>query len=97
MLRGGGWNNNARNCRSANRNRNTADNRNNNNGFRLVLPPAHRASGRRPLTRAKSRPRIRGAKRKAAPMLVANREGFGAATRKHVETIRQRDLIKVLF
>ncbi|MCY7392736.1 MAG: hypothetical protein LH647_15015, partial [Leptolyngbyaceae cyanobacterium CAN_BIN12] len=30
------WNNNPRNCRSANRNRNRRDNRNNNIGFRLV-------------------------------------------------------------
>ncbi|MBQ0008221.1 MAG: SUMF1/EgtB/PvdO family nonheme iron enzyme [bacterium] len=37
MLRGGSWNNNARNCRSTNRNNNNPDNRNNNNGFRLVL------------------------------------------------------------
>ncbi|MCA6572988.1 MAG: SUMF1/EgtB/PvdO family nonheme iron enzyme [Pseudanabaena sp.] len=36
-LRGGSWNNNANNCRSANRNRNDADNRNNNIGFRVVL------------------------------------------------------------
>ncbi|MBC8214856.1 MAG: hypothetical protein ISR90_00530 [Candidatus Marinimicrobia bacterium] len=36
-MRGGSWNNNARNCRVANRNRNNPDNRNNNNGFRLVL------------------------------------------------------------
>jgi hypothetical protein len=35
--RGGGWNNNAGNCRSANRNRNTPGNRNNNLGFRLAL------------------------------------------------------------
>ena len=34
--RGGSWNNNARNCRSANRNNNTPDNRNNNLGFRLL-------------------------------------------------------------
>ncbi len=40
VIRGGSWNNNARNCRSANRNRNNPDNRNNNNGFRLVLLPA---------------------------------------------------------
>ncbi|MBD2336669.1 SUMF1/EgtB/PvdO family nonheme iron enzyme [Calothrix sp. FACHB-156] len=36
MLRGGSWNNNARNCRSANRNNNTRANRNNNVGFRVV-------------------------------------------------------------
>ncbi|MBX7168094.1 MAG: hypothetical protein K1X74_17290 [Pirellulales bacterium] len=36
MLRGGSWNNNARNCRSANRNRNMPDNRNNNMGFRVA-------------------------------------------------------------
>ncbi|MCC5626354.1 SUMF1/EgtB/PvdO family nonheme iron enzyme [Nostoc sp. CHAB 5715] len=37
MLRGGSWNNNPRNCRSANRNRNARDNRNNNVGFRVVV------------------------------------------------------------
>ncbi|MFH1738895.1 MAG: SUMF1/EgtB/PvdO family nonheme iron enzyme [bacterium] len=37
VVRGGSWNNNARNCRSANRNRNTPDNTNNNIGFRVVL------------------------------------------------------------
>ncbi|MCL6754667.1 SUMF1/EgtB/PvdO family nonheme iron enzyme [Nostoc sp. CCCryo 231-06] len=36
MLRGGSWINNARNCRSANRNRNARANRNNNVGFRVV-------------------------------------------------------------
>ncbi|AUT00516.1 peptidase C14 [Nostoc sp. CENA543] len=36
LLRGGSWNNNARNCRSANRNRNARANRNNNVGFRVV-------------------------------------------------------------
>jgi hypothetical protein len=35
--RGGGWNNDARNCRSANRNNNTPGNRNNNLGFRVSL------------------------------------------------------------
>jgi hypothetical protein len=34
--RGGSWNNNARNCRSANRNNNSPDNRNDNLGLRLV-------------------------------------------------------------
>ncbi|MBF0452066.1 MAG: SUMF1/EgtB/PvdO family nonheme iron enzyme [Candidatus Magnetomorum sp.] len=36
LLRGGSWNNKARNCRSANRNRNRPDKRNNNLGFRLA-------------------------------------------------------------
>ncbi|MBN3036797.1 MAG: hypothetical protein JW861_14525 [Bacteroidales bacterium] len=36
MVRGGSWNNKPRNCRVSNRNRNTPDNRNNNNGFRLA-------------------------------------------------------------
>ncbi|MBF0227291.1 MAG: hypothetical protein HQK76_17740 [Desulfobacterales bacterium] len=40
-MRGGSWNNNARNCRSANRNRNTPDNRNSNNGFRVAASLAH--------------------------------------------------------
>ncbi|OQX06386.1 MAG: hypothetical protein BWK73_30965 [Thiothrix lacustris] len=37
VIRGGSWNNNGRNCRSAYRNRNEPDNRNNNSGFRLIL------------------------------------------------------------
>lgn len=36
MIRGGSWNNKPANLRSANRNRNNPDNRNNNLGFRLV-------------------------------------------------------------
>ena len=36
VLRGGSWNNNGRNVRSAQRNNNTPDNRNNNIGFRLA-------------------------------------------------------------
>lgn len=36
VLRGGSWNNQPRNLRSANRNRNSAGNRNNNNGFRVA-------------------------------------------------------------
>jgi retron-type reverse transcriptase len=35
VLRGGSWNNNPRNLRSANRNRNSPDNRNSNYGFRV--------------------------------------------------------------
>ncbi|WP_428846465.1 SUMF1/EgtB/PvdO family nonheme iron enzyme [Porphyromonas levii] len=38
MNRGGSWNNDADNCRSANRNNNNPDNRNNNLGFRVVSP-----------------------------------------------------------
>jgi formylglycine-generating enzyme required for sulfatase activity len=36
VLRGGSWNNNARNCHTAYRNRNEPGNRNNNIGFRVV-------------------------------------------------------------
>jgi hypothetical protein len=36
VLRGGSWNNKPRNVRSANRNNNTPDNRNNNVGFRVA-------------------------------------------------------------
>ena len=36
VIRGGSWNNNAQNVRSANRNNDDAGNRNNNLGFRLV-------------------------------------------------------------
>lgn len=36
-IRGGSWNNNPENCRVANRNYNNPQNRNNNNGFRLVF------------------------------------------------------------
>lgn len=36
VLRGGSWNNNARNVRASNRNRNAPDNRNNNIGFRCA-------------------------------------------------------------
>ena len=39
LLRGGSWNNNPRNCRSAYRNNNSRDNRNNNIGFRVCCVP----------------------------------------------------------
>jgi formylglycine-generating enzyme required for sulfatase activity len=35
--RGGSWNNNPQNTRTANRNNNTPENRNNNIGFRVAL------------------------------------------------------------
>jgi hypothetical protein len=38
VIRGGSWNNKPTNVRSANRNRNMRDNRNNNLGFRLAQP-----------------------------------------------------------
>jgi hypothetical protein len=56
VVRGGSWNNNSENLRSANRNRTTPDNRNNNLGFRVsstlfagagavtAAPGAHQAS-----------------------------------------------------
>ena len=37
---GGSWNNDAANCRTANRNTNDPTNRTNNNGFRLALNSA---------------------------------------------------------
>ena len=49
MNRGGSWNNNAHNCRTANRNNNTPDNRNNNIGFRLVSPELKRKDGNAPV------------------------------------------------
>jgi hypothetical protein len=50
VIRGGSWNNKPRNLRSANRNRNNPDNRNNNLGFRLAQ------SARVALCQARSRP-----------------------------------------
>ena len=44
LLRGGSWNNNPRNCRSACRNHNQPDNANNNVGFRVVCLPQHPSS-----------------------------------------------------
>ncbi|NWG75252.1 MAG: SUMF1/EgtB/PvdO family nonheme iron enzyme [Rubrivivax sp.] len=54
VLRGGSWNNNPDNLRVANRNNNTPDNRNNNNGFRCSEAPrrqARRAGARRTTVR----------------------------------------------
>ncbi|MBR4076249.1 MAG: hypothetical protein IKK25_05245 [Lentisphaeria bacterium] len=38
-MRGGGWDSDARNCRSANRSLSNPDDRSNFNGFRLALDP----------------------------------------------------------
>jgi len=49
VIRGGSWNNNAQNCRSANRNNNSPGNSNNNIGFRLASSrhcPTARVHGR---------------------------------------------------
>jgi hypothetical protein len=42
--RGGSWDNDAANCRTANRNTNDPTNRTNNNGFRLALNSAGKAA-----------------------------------------------------
>ena len=52
MVRGGSWNNNGRNVRSANSNYNSPDNRNNNLGSRLSL--ARQVTGIRLTTRSLS-------------------------------------------
>ncbi|MDD8044469.1 MAG: SUMF1/EgtB/PvdO family nonheme iron enzyme [Verrucomicrobiota bacterium] len=51
VKRGGSWNNNARNCRVANRNNNNPDNSNNNLGFRLAST-IHGKAGTVPFTLA---------------------------------------------
>jgi len=62
VKRGGNWNNNAQNCRSANRNNNNPSNRNNNIGFRLARAP------RRPTARIQEcAPSASAATRAAAP------------------------------
>lgn len=45
VLRGGSWNNNGRNLRSAYRNGNEPDNRNDNIGFRLAQLTGYRTQG----------------------------------------------------
>jgi len=63
VKRGGNWNNNAQNCRSANRNRNNPDNSNNNIGFRPANPslrPSAAAHGRRPRAQGDGQPTVLG-------------------------------------
>lgn len=43
--RGGSWNNDARNCRTANRNNNTPGNRNDTLGFRLLSTRLRQSAG----------------------------------------------------
>ncbi len=63
--RGGSWNNNGQNLRSANRDRNNPTNRNNNLGFRLLRPSplpgwiSGRRTGARPEESASAFSRIR--------------------------------------
>ena len=72
VVRGGSWINNARNCRSAQRNHREPGNRNDNLGFRLAR--ARDGAGRRVRTRPPSRPWAAsaacGKKQMAAGMLV---------------------------
>ena len=49
VIRGGSWNNNPQNLRSANRNNNTPTKRNNNNGFRCAKTLCRRLPGSRSL------------------------------------------------
>ncbi|MCB1909751.1 MAG: SUMF1/EgtB/PvdO family nonheme iron enzyme [Rhodocyclaceae bacterium] len=66
MLRGGSWNNHPQNCRAANRNNNSPDNRNNNIGFRVCRgshivstpgpAPARAVRNCRPTTVCRPRP-----------------------------------------
>lgn len=86
VKRGGNWNNNAQNCRSANRNNNTPTNRNNNNGFRLASSPRRPTAadhGPRPcapvVTRAAD-PRPRVGTNSAGPR--ASRTGGPGAVRR---------------
>ena len=56
VIRGGSWNNNAKNVRAAYRNDNQPDNRNNNLGFRLARAHEHSAwMAGLPVTRCSSR------------------------------------------
>jgi hypothetical protein len=83
VIRGGSWNNNARNCRSANRNNNNPSNRNNNNGFRLALSPARQVTADAGLPTKSNIPPLQFEGQKEAPMPILvtgsddRREGFG--------------------
>ncbi|MGO9468777.1 MAG: SUMF1/EgtB/PvdO family nonheme iron enzyme [Isosphaeraceae bacterium] len=84
MIRGGSWNNEPGRCRSANRNRNTPENRNNNLGFRLVLAQQTWWIPRQtePTAFRSRHPRVPGKRLQARPVLVAASEGSGRAVSK---------------
>ncbi len=71
VLRGGSWNNNPSNCRSAYRNRNEPENRNNNVGFRLASTPHAGVPGSTDLGRA------------PGPSRAVHDEQAGASPRVH--------------
>ncbi len=66
VIRGGAWNNDARNVRAANRNANDPSNRNNFLGFRLARALA-RLDGRTGPDPHRVRPFVRAAKRRRIP------------------------------
>lgn len=70
VQRGGSWNNDANNCRSANRNNNNPSNRNNNNGFRLCCSAAPQDSENRAVHGGTPSPQ--GANTPATAALVGN-------------------------
>jgi hypothetical protein len=73
VLRGGSWNNNPQNLRSANRNRNNPDNRNNNIGFRVASTLTARVFA---FTDAGREQRVR----PEPAMMSGRRSGCGAVT-----------------
>ncbi|MGO8746124.1 MAG: SUMF1/EgtB/PvdO family nonheme iron enzyme [Thermoguttaceae bacterium] len=79
VLRGGSWNNRPNNDRSANRNRNTPDNRNNNTGFR-VASTAIRARPEPGHDRNRS---IYGSRRARRRAVHDRRSGVGGAAMRH--------------
>ena len=76
VLRGGAWNNNRQNVRCAYRNRNNPNNRNDNNGFRVVARPA-------PWLSCSNGPCTRPAGRKcgaaSTPYVIASKPGTAVA------------------
>ena len=92
MNRGGSWNNSAENCRSANRNNNTPDNRNDNIGFRLALSPVHQRmlmpNGRNPAPAAYVY--AAGQKGAARPVLVPGLDDQAKVQAGHDDSLRNK-------